>query len=171
MKLTRPRPFSVPAAAFNISANSSGTGARLSWQQPEGDLDALAVKVTSNGTDLWRATLPPDATEVTVDQLTPGWTYGVVVVTSSGKLSSQSESSFRTGEHLPLPSFRAAACSCVCVLQLQQRPRSSPSPPPPRPPVGSCCLGRPLLAAGSATGCCCWTAPSCWSTPVRAGRP
>lgn len=88
---------------LNITADGSGsTRARLSWQRPEGDLDALVVKLSANGTDLWRSALPPDATEVAVDELTPGWTYGVVMVSSSGKLSNQSETSFSTGELLPL---------------------------------------------------------------------
>lgn len=92
---------------MNVTADgSSSTGALLSWQRPEGDLDALEVKVSSNGTDLWRSTLPTNATEVEVDQLTPGCAYRVVVVTSSGLLSSQSESSFRTGELLPVRGFR-----------------------------------------------------------------
>lgn len=96
----------------NITADGSGgTGARLSWQRPQGDLDALAVKVSADGADLWRATLPPDATEVAVDQLTPGRTYGVVMVSRRGKLSSQSESSFSTGELPPLPPVWAAACT------------------------------------------------------------
>ncbi|CAF89510.1 unnamed protein product, partial [Tetraodon nigroviridis] len=86
-----------PAAVSNITADASGgTRVRLSWQRPQGDLDALVVRLAANGTDVWRATLPPNATEVWVDELRPGWTYGVAVVSRSGQRSSQSESSFGT---------------------------------------------------------------------------
>ncbi|XP_054480416.1 receptor-type tyrosine-protein phosphatase beta [Anoplopoma fimbria] len=87
----------VPAAVANLTVDhSNSTGLLLSWQQPEGDLDALMVTVSANGTSFWDATLPPDGTEVAVDQLTPGSAYQVAVTTRSGQLTNQSEISVRT---------------------------------------------------------------------------
>uniref|UniRef100_A0A673A784 protein-tyrosine-phosphatase n=1 Tax=Sphaeramia orbicularis TaxID=375764 RepID=A0A673A784_9TELE len=68
----------------------------FSWQQPEGDLDALVVTISLNGTKLWEMTLPPDATQVTSDHLTPGSAYQVVVISKSGGLTNQSEITVRT---------------------------------------------------------------------------
>lgn len=117
--------LSVPAAVVNITADGTGTSARLSWQRPEGDLDALAVKLAANGTDVWRSTLPPDATEVAVDQLTPGCTYAVVMVSSSGKLSNQSESSFRTGELLSLSSAVWHRCRVLLLTVCPAAPAAA----------------------------------------------
>ncbi|KAM3588202.1 uncharacterized protein V6R79_023919 [Siganus canaliculatus] len=86
----------VPAAAPNLTASAAATSLSLSWQQPEGDLDALVVSVSTNGTTRWETTLPPNATEVAVDQLTPGSAYDVTVTTRSGQLTNQSEISVRT---------------------------------------------------------------------------
>ncbi|XP_031695556.1 receptor-type tyrosine-protein phosphatase beta-like [Anarrhichthys ocellatus] len=90
----------VPATVANLTATDhvNGTGLSLSWQRPEGDLDALVVVVLStNGTALWEARLPPDETEaVVVDQLTPGSAYRVEVMSRSGELTSQSELTVRT---------------------------------------------------------------------------
>ncbi|XP_059181909.1 receptor-type tyrosine-protein phosphatase beta-like [Centropristis striata] len=87
----------VPAAASNLTAaNATSTDLLLSWQQPEGDLDALVVAVSSNGTTHLETTLPPNATELAVHQLTPGSAYQVTVTSRSGELTSQSESSVRT---------------------------------------------------------------------------
>lgn len=127
--------FLVPAAASNFTADHrNSTAVLLSWQRPKGDLDALAVAVsTSNGTSLWETTLPPDATELVVDQLTPGSAYRVAVTSKSGKLTNQSEISVRTGEV-----FSFSVCFyCVLLLlflftvsssrlQLRQRRPSSP---------------------------------------------
>lgn len=44
--------------------------------------------------------LPPNTTEVTIDQLTPGSAYQVVVTSRSGELTNQSEVTARTGEIL-----------------------------------------------------------------------
>ena len=74
----------------------------MSWQQPEGDLDALFVVVvaglSTNETSPWEMTLLPNDTEVVVDQLTPGSAYQVTVTTISGELTSQSELTVWTGE-------------------------------------------------------------------------
>ncbi|XP_034535170.1 receptor-type tyrosine-protein phosphatase beta-like, partial [Notolabrus celidotus] len=86
----------VPASVTNLTANSNRTSILLSWQQPEGDLDELDVSVSTNGTGLKEITLPPDATEVSVDQLTPGSAYHIIVITRAGKLKNQSELSVRT---------------------------------------------------------------------------
>lgn len=87
----------VPASASNLTvAHSNSTGVSLSWQQPEGDLDALVLTVSTNGTSRWETTLPPNATEVAVGQLTPGSAYQVAVTSKSGELRSQSELTVRT---------------------------------------------------------------------------
>ncbi|TMS01587.1 hypothetical protein E3U43_005407 [Larimichthys crocea] len=93
----------VPAAASNFTADHrNSTAVLLSWQRPKGDLDALAVAVsTSNGTSLWETTLPPDATELVVDQLTSGSAYRVAVTSKSGKLTNQSEITVRTAPAAP----------------------------------------------------------------------
>lgn len=90
---------------MNLTADANSTSLALTWQRPDGDLDALVVKLTTNRSDLWRSTLPPDATEVTVDGLTQGSTYELVMVSRSGNLTNQSEHTFRTGELLPLLSL------------------------------------------------------------------
>ncbi|GLD48179.1 receptor-type tyrosine-protein phosphatase beta-like protein, partial [Lates japonicus] len=56
-----------------------------------GDLDALTITLSTNGTSRWETTLAPDATEAAIDQLTPGSPYQVSVTSRSGKLTSQSE--------------------------------------------------------------------------------
>lgn len=89
--------FLAPAVASNITADFNSTCLLLSWQQPDGDLDSLVVTLWTNGTGFWETTLPPDATEVAVDQLTPGSAYQVVVMSRSGKLTNQSETTVRTG--------------------------------------------------------------------------
>uniref|UniRef100_A0A3Q3W1C4 protein-tyrosine-phosphatase n=1 Tax=Mola mola TaxID=94237 RepID=A0A3Q3W1C4_MOLML len=92
----------VPAVASNITADGNGTSLLLSWQEPEGDLDALAVILLTNGTSQWETTLPPDATEVAVDQLTPGSAYQVVMTSKSGNLTNKSETTIRTAALLSL---------------------------------------------------------------------
>uniref|UniRef100_A0A8C4DSE1 protein-tyrosine-phosphatase n=1 Tax=Dicentrarchus labrax TaxID=13489 RepID=A0A8C4DSE1_DICLA len=87
----------VPSAASNLTAGyNNGTSLSLSWKQPEGDLDALVVTLSTNGTSRWEATLPPNATEVAVEQLTPGSAYQVAVTSRSGKLTNQSAITVRT---------------------------------------------------------------------------
>lgn len=87
----------APAAVSNLTADhSNSTGVLVSWQPPEGDLDALVLAVSSNGTSLRTMMLPLDVTEVEVDELTPGSAYQVTVTTWSGGLASQSEITART---------------------------------------------------------------------------
>ncbi|KAL7370550.1 hypothetical protein ABVT39_003709 [Epinephelus coioides] len=87
----------APAAVSNLTVDhNDSTSVLLSWQQPEGDLDVLIATVLTNGTSRGETMLPPDATEVTIDQLTPGSAYQVVVTSMSGKLTSQSEMTVRT---------------------------------------------------------------------------
>lgn len=83
---------------MNITADANSTRLLLSWQRPEGDLDSLVIKLSPNGTGRWQSALPPDATQVMVDQLTPGRMYTAVVASHSGALASQSEATFRTGQ-------------------------------------------------------------------------
>lgn len=95
--------FSVaPCAVSNLTVHyNNGTSLWLSWQQPKGDLDAVTIAVSTNGVSHWNTTLPPNVTEVTVDQLTPGSAYQIAVVSKSGKLKNQSEITVRTGEYSP----------------------------------------------------------------------
>lgn len=86
---------------LNVTAAANSTRLLLSWQRPEGDLDSLVIELATNGTGRWRSALPPDATQVSVDQLTPGRAYTAVVASHSGALASQSEASFRTGQPPP----------------------------------------------------------------------
>ncbi|XP_071358244.1 receptor-type tyrosine-protein phosphatase beta-like [Trachinotus anak] len=87
----------VPSAVSNLTTDfSNSTGLLLSWQRPKGDLDVLIVTLLTNGTSLWEKTLPPDATDVAIHQLTPGLTYQVAVTSRSGELTSQSEGAVST---------------------------------------------------------------------------
>uniref|UniRef100_A0A673A7T7 Protein tyrosine phosphatase receptor type B n=1 Tax=Sphaeramia orbicularis TaxID=375764 RepID=A0A673A7T7_9TELE len=89
----------VPSAVSHMTSDdnvSMSDQLHFSWQQPEGDLDALVVTISLNGTKLWEMTLPPDATQVTSDHLTPGSAYQVVVISKSGGLTNQSEITVRT---------------------------------------------------------------------------
>ncbi|XP_056223519.1 receptor-type tyrosine-protein phosphatase beta-like [Seriola aureovittata] len=88
----------VPSAVSNLTTDlSNSTSLLLSWQRPKGDLDELIVTLFStNGTSRWETTLPSDATEVAIHQLTPGSTYQVAVTSRSGELTSQSESTVST---------------------------------------------------------------------------
>ncbi|XP_030296412.1 receptor-type tyrosine-protein phosphatase beta [Sparus aurata] len=86
----------VPAAVSNVTADNNSTCLSLSWQQPEGDLDSLVVTISTNDTSRWEMMLPPNTTEVTIDQLTPGSAYQVVVTSRSGELTNQSEVTART---------------------------------------------------------------------------
>ncbi|XP_068162666.1 receptor-type tyrosine-protein phosphatase beta [Antennarius striatus] len=91
----------VPAAASNITFHGNSTDLLLSWRRPEGDLDAVVVSLSTNDTGRWEETLPPDATEVAVGQLTPGSTYRAAVTSRSGTLTSQSEATIRTAPAPP----------------------------------------------------------------------
>ncbi|XP_028255677.1 receptor-type tyrosine-protein phosphatase beta [Parambassis ranga] len=87
----------APSAASNITTDyNNGTSLRLSWQQPEGDFDALIITVSSNGSSLWETSLPQNTTEVAVHQLTPGLAYQVAVTSRRGRLTNRSEISVRT---------------------------------------------------------------------------
>ncbi|XP_053271361.1 receptor-type tyrosine-protein phosphatase beta [Pleuronectes platessa] len=87
----------APPPVSNItSIYHNSTSVLLSWQQPAGDLEVVVVTLSTNGTRLWETTLPPNATEVAIDQLTPGSTYQVTAVSRSGELTSQSETSVST---------------------------------------------------------------------------
>uniref|UniRef100_A0A3P8P794 protein-tyrosine-phosphatase n=1 Tax=Astatotilapia calliptera TaxID=8154 RepID=A0A3P8P794_ASTCA len=87
----------VPSAVFNLTTNyENSTTLLLSWQKPKGDLDALIVTLTYNGTRLWETTLPGNVTEVTIHQLTPGSAYQLTVTSRSGRLTNQSEITVRT---------------------------------------------------------------------------
>ncbi|XP_069376043.1 receptor-type tyrosine-protein phosphatase beta isoform X2 [Paralichthys olivaceus] len=82
----------APAPVSNLTGVvHNNTSFLLSWQRPRGDLEAVVVTVSTNGTSFWETTLPPNATEVATDQLTPGSTYRVTAVSRSGELTSQSE--------------------------------------------------------------------------------
>ncbi|XP_072233128.1 receptor-type tyrosine-protein phosphatase beta [Leuresthes tenuis] len=86
----------APSSVSNITANNNRTNLWLSWQPPVGDVDALVVTFSSNGTRVWGTTLPQDATDVAVHQLTPGSAYQVAVTSRSGGLTNQSEVTVRT---------------------------------------------------------------------------
>ncbi|XP_078138474.1 LOW QUALITY PROTEIN: receptor-type tyrosine-protein phosphatase beta-like [Centroberyx gerrardi] len=96
----------VPSVVSNLTVdtntNNTSSFLRLSWQRPEGDLDAIVVTVSANETSRRREeTLPPDATQAEFNQLTPGSAYQVAVTTRSGGLSSQSEVTARTAPAPP----------------------------------------------------------------------
>ncbi|XP_015818255.3 receptor-type tyrosine-protein phosphatase beta [Nothobranchius furzeri] len=87
----------APSAVSNITASSrSSSSLTLSWQQPEGDVDALLVTFSSNQTIIQETTLPRDAVSFSAHQLTPGSAYQVVVTSRSGGLTNQSEVTVRT---------------------------------------------------------------------------
>ncbi|XP_026217462.1 receptor-type tyrosine-protein phosphatase beta isoform X2 [Anabas testudineus] len=86
----------VPSAVSNLTVDYNRTSVWLSWQRPEGDLDAVTITLSTNGMSLWETTLPPNVTEVTVDQLTPGSAYQVTVMSKSGELKNQSKITVRT---------------------------------------------------------------------------
>ncbi|KAM4615531.1 receptor-type tyrosine-protein phosphatase beta isoform 2-T2 [Polymixia lowei] len=89
----------VPSAVFNLTAVSSGSQGNsllLSWQQPEGDLDAIIITLSANETNPQEITLPPNATEARFDQLTPGSAYQITATSRSGGLTNQSIVTART---------------------------------------------------------------------------
>ncbi|XP_077357114.1 receptor-type tyrosine-protein phosphatase beta isoform X1 [Festucalex cinctus] len=83
----------APAAVANLTAAAAndGTALQLSWQRPAGEADALEVSLRSDDSSPRRTLLRPDATEVTVDGLTPGLAYRVTVTSRSGELINSSE--------------------------------------------------------------------------------
>ncbi|XP_047431012.1 receptor-type tyrosine-protein phosphatase beta [Mugil cephalus] len=82
----------APSSVSNVTVDfSNATSLLLSWQRPEGDLDEIVFVLSSSGSRLQETTLPQDATEVPVHQLTPGSSYQVTVTTRSGVLRNQSE--------------------------------------------------------------------------------
>lgn len=93
----------APAAAANITCRPDGAALLVSWRRPDGDLDSVVVSVSGNDTSLWTATVAPDATNVSLGQLTPGTAYLVLVQSRSGRLTNQSEASIRTGGFFSLP--------------------------------------------------------------------
>lgn len=101
----------VPDAVFNITLNDiNSTSLLLSWQQPEGDLDAIHITVFANGSMVWKTDLPPYATQVNIDGLIPGAVYKVAVTTSSQEMSNQSEITLRT---VPEAASELALSSCA----------------------------------------------------------
>lgn len=89
--------YAAPAAASNVVSQPDGAALLVTWQRPDGDLDAVVVSLLANDTSHWTATLPPDATKVSLGQLTPGTGYLVSVQSRSGRLTNQSDTSVRTG--------------------------------------------------------------------------
>ncbi|XP_041833313.1 receptor-type tyrosine-protein phosphatase beta [Melanotaenia boesemani] len=90
----------VPSSVFNITAVNNGTSLWLSWQHPDGDVNALVITCFFSGMKVWETILPPDATDVVIHQLTPGSTYQVAVTSRSDTLTNQSETTVRTA---PVP--------------------------------------------------------------------
>uniref|UniRef100_A0A673A5V4 protein-tyrosine-phosphatase n=1 Tax=Sphaeramia orbicularis TaxID=375764 RepID=A0A673A5V4_9TELE len=86
----------IEAQTGRDKTSDERTERRKDMKKFYGDLDALVVTISLNGTKLWEMTLPPDATQVTSDHLTPGSAYQVVVISKSGGLTNQSEITVRT---------------------------------------------------------------------------
>ncbi|CAL9682662.1 unnamed protein product [Knipowitschia caucasica] len=87
----------VPAAVSNITLTyRNSTSLCLSWQQPEGHVDALAISVFMNETRVWEAVLPSNATQVNIKALSPGSAHRITVTSSSQGLSNQSQITYRT---------------------------------------------------------------------------
>uniref|UniRef100_A0A3B4ATL7 Fibronectin type-III domain-containing protein n=1 Tax=Periophthalmus magnuspinnatus TaxID=409849 RepID=A0A3B4ATL7_9GOBI len=82
----------VPAAVSNITLDDrNSTSLLLSWQQPEGDLDTLIITVFTSDTRVWETHLLPNATQVNINNLTPGTSYKITMMSSIQGLSNQSE--------------------------------------------------------------------------------
>uniref|UniRef100_A0A3Q2EEM7 Fibronectin type-III domain-containing protein n=1 Tax=Cyprinodon variegatus TaxID=28743 RepID=A0A3Q2EEM7_CYPVA len=86
----------APSTVSNITSENNATSLRLSWQRPEGDIDAVVVTFSSNDTFFRETTQLPNATEVAAYQLTPGSAYRVELMSVSGALTNQSEVIVRT---------------------------------------------------------------------------
>ncbi|XP_008399067.1 receptor-type tyrosine-protein phosphatase beta isoform X2 [Poecilia reticulata] len=86
----------APAAISNVTSENNGTSLRLSWQRPEGDVDAVVVTFFDNNTIIQETTQLGNATEVAAYQLTPGSAYQVEVMSVSGSLTNQSKLAVRT---------------------------------------------------------------------------
>ncbi|XP_012724109.2 receptor-type tyrosine-protein phosphatase beta [Fundulus heteroclitus] len=93
----------VPPAVSNITSESNATSLRLSWQRPEGDVDAVVVTFSCNDTFNPPTTQPGDVTDVAAYQLTPGTAYQVEVMSVSGTLTNQSKTTVWTA---PAPASR-----------------------------------------------------------------
>lgn len=158
----------MPSAVSNITAVSiNSTSLWLSWQQPKGDVDELIVLVSSSSANIWEKTLHPNAVAVSVDQLTPGSAYQVVVKSRSGSLTNQSEIRITKGETArqkgSLFFCAIVTSSFLSCLQLQRQRPSSPCPRP--PPAASSSHGCLLLVTGRTTAFHCPTAPSRYLAP------
>uniref|UniRef100_A0A3B3XXJ2 protein-tyrosine-phosphatase n=1 Tax=Poecilia mexicana TaxID=48701 RepID=A0A3B3XXJ2_9TELE len=94
----------APAAISNVTSENNGTSLQLSWQRPEGDVDAVVVTFFDNDTIIQETTQPGNATEVAAYQLTPGSAYQVEVMSVSSSLTNQSKLTVRTAP---------AAASCL----------------------------------------------------------
>lgn len=97
----------------------------------------MAVDVSANGSSRWKATLAPDANNVSVAQLTPGAAYLVSVQSRSGQLVNQSQALVRTGG-TPLPLLlllllfcSSSSSSTLPLLSLLLRLLCSSSASPP----------------------------------------
>lgn len=99
MKAVKLPAFSVaPSVVSNITVDNNSTSLWLSWKRPEGDVDALVVTLSCNGSIIQETTLPRDATDISAHQLTPGSEYQVVMMSVSNGLTNQSEITVKTGE-------------------------------------------------------------------------
>lgn len=122
----------APAAAADIIGRADGATFHVSWRRPDGDLDAVVVSVSANGSNHWTATLVPDTTNVSLGHLTPGTVYLVSVQSRSGRLTNQSEAFIRTGGvfsflFIFLLSSRWTSCHGVHFLSRPQCRRQHPS--------------------------------------------
>ncbi|XP_077400603.1 receptor-type tyrosine-protein phosphatase beta isoform X2 [Vanacampus margaritifer] len=81
----------APAVVTNLTATADGAALLLSWRHPAGDVDALEVSLRSDDSSPRRMILHPNATEVTVNGVTPGLAYRVTVSSRSGELHNSSE--------------------------------------------------------------------------------
>lgn len=110
----------MPAAISNVTSENNGTSLRLSWQCPEGDVDAVVVTFFDNDTIVQETTQPGNATEVAAYKLTPGSAYQVEVMSVSGSLTNQSKLTVRTGEKKTEPNslclffIPSSSSSCFC---------------------------------------------------------
>ncbi|XP_061662406.1 receptor-type tyrosine-protein phosphatase beta isoform X2 [Syngnathoides biaculeatus] len=86
----------APAAVTELAADANGTALRLSWRRPEGEVEALEVRLRSDDSSPRRTDLRPDAAEFVVGQLTPGADYHLTVSSRSGELLNRSEIHVRT---------------------------------------------------------------------------
>lgn len=133
----------VPAAVADITGRADGDALQVSWRRPDGDLDAVVVNVSANGSKLWTTTLAPDTTNVSLGQVTPGTSYLMSVQSRSGQLTNQSEASVRTGGVVSLFFFLLSSrwtlshgLHFLFRPQCRRQRPSWPSVAPPLPLVG-----------------------------------